>query len=120
VDEMIQVFKDFSTEMETGFENIPVTFAVRADIAQNSLGNLLYLLNATSHNSSITLWTGADDPKVNVTLIDDMFKLVGKRRTFVDLPYSDWKYSSGSVVGFNVLFMGFVTLLRNIVVKMLN
>ncbi|XP_021958220.1 protein FAM151B [Folsomia candida] len=95
MDEMIQVFRNFSSN-PIRTENLPVTFAVRAVLAQNSLSNLLYLLNATSQRSSLTLWTGASDPKVDLALIADMFKVVGRHRVFVDLPYDDWKTSLGN------------------------
>jgi len=108
VDSMIQVFRTFNAIPEAT-QQIPVTFAVRAAFAENSLGNLMYLLNATSFRSSLTLWGGSNDAKINSTRLADMFKLVGKGRVFIDLPY-DWKYSSAHTNYCSLIFIPILTL----------
>jgi hypothetical protein len=92
------------SEFPDAHKNLPVTFAVRAGLALNSIADMMYLLNFTSTRASVTLWVGADDPKVSPTAVADFVKIVGRHKSFIDVPYSI-KESSANSFGFNLVFI---------------
>jgi len=111
VDEMIAAIRAYPEDIEDPDyrKNLPITFAVRAGIAAQSIGELAYLLNSTSSRSTLTLWTGADDPQLPPTNTQDVIKVIGRSKTFVDLPYS-FKESNAAILSFSFKNLCFIFL----------
>jgi hypothetical protein len=84
VDEMINVLRSQNVSRLT-----PITYPVRAGIASQSLDEMIYLLDQSDTNwpnSTLTLWSSANDP-VNMTLLHQLISTIGKNRCFTDLPF---------------------------------
>lgn len=64
----------------------PVTYAVRASFAVNSISELQYLLETSPVGSTLTVW--CSDPKdiINYPKLVQLINTVGTNRVYLDLP----------------------------------
>jgi len=69
----------------------PVTIPLRASLAARSVEEILSFLyrvdQASSYPVTITLWSGAQDT-VDLELLYQLVKEVGKDRVYVDVPFN--------------------------------
>jgi len=102
----------------------PVTYAVRASFAVNSISELQYLLETSPVGSTLTVW--CSDPKdiINYPNLVQLINTVGANRVYLDLPdemskiFFEMYTSSCSVasnnVGFQSLFLASLFVLKNV------
>lgn len=64
----------------------PVTYAVRAAFAVNSIPELQYLLETSPAGSTLTLWCSDERDVINYAKLVQLIKTVGVDRVYLDLP----------------------------------
>lgn len=101
----------------------PVTYAVRASFAVNSISELQYLLETSPVGSTLTVW--CSDPKdiINYPNLVQLINTVGANRVYLDLPDEIYKiffdmYTSSSAasnnVGLQSMFLTSLFVLKNV------
>ncbi|XP_060839597.1 protein FAM151B isoform X1 [Rhopalosiphum padi] len=103
----------------------PVTYAVRASFAVNSISELQYLLETSPVGSTLTVW--CSDPKdiINYPKLVQLINTVGKNRVYLDLPdemskvfFEMYSTSINSIASNNVgsqsLFLASLLALKNV------
>lgn len=101
----------------------PVTYAVRASFAVNSIPELQYLLETSPAGSTLTIW--CSDPKdiINYPKLVQLIKTVGVNRVYLDLPDNMSKtfvemYTASGVgsnrVGVQSLFLASILAIKNV------
>ncbi|XP_025206054.1 protein FAM151B isoform X2 [Melanaphis sacchari] len=103
----------------------PVTYAVRASFAVNSISELQYLLETSPVGSTLTVW--CSDPKdiINYPNLVQLINTVGVNRVYLDLPEEMSKiffetYSTSinsianNITGFQSLFLASLLALINV------
>lgn len=101
----------------------PVTYAVRASFAVNSIPELQFLLETSPVGSTLTIW--CSDPKdiINYPKLVQLIKTVGVDRVYLDLPDNMSKtfvemYTASGVgsnsVGIQSLFLASILAIKNI------
>ncbi|XP_015371088.1 PREDICTED: protein FAM151B isoform X1 [Diuraphis noxia] len=101
----------------------PVTYAVRASFAVNSISELQYLLETSPVGSTLTVWCSDSQDIINYPNLVQLINTVGENRVYLDLPDEMSKiffemYTSSSVasnkVGFQSLFLASLFVLKNV------
>lgn len=64
----------------------PVTYAVRAAFAVNSVRELQYLLETSPVGSTLTVWCSDAEDAVNYPKLVQLINTVGANRVYLDLP----------------------------------
>lgn len=64
----------------------PVTYAVRASFAQNSISELQYLLETSPAGSTLTVWCSDPEDLVDTGKLVHLVNAVGPDRVYLDLP----------------------------------
>lgn len=101
----------------------PVTYAVRASFAVNSIPELQYLLETSPVGSTLTIW--CSDPKdiINYPKLVQLIKTVGVNRVYLDLPdnmsktFAEMYTASGvgsNSVGVQSLFLVSILAIKNV------
>lgn len=101
----------------------PVTYAVRASFAVNSIPELQYLLETSPVGSTLSIW--CSDPKdiINYPKLVQLIKTIGANRIYLDLPdnmsttFSEMYTASGvgsNSVGVQSLFLASILAIKNI------
>lgn len=101
----------------------PVTYAVRASFAVNSIPELQYLLETSPVGSTLTIW--CSDPKdiINYPKLVQLIKTVGVNRVYLDLPdnmsktFAEMYTASGvgsNSVGVQSLFLASILAIKNV------
>jgi len=103
----------------------PVTYAVRASFAVNSISELQYLLETSPVGSTLTVWCSDSKDIINYPNLVQLINTVGENRVYLDLPDEMSKiffdmYTSSSAaamsnkVGFQSLFLASLFVLKNV------
>ncbi|XP_022162803.1 protein FAM151B isoform X1 [Myzus persicae] len=101
----------------------PVTYAVRASFAVNSISELQYLLETSPVGSTLTVWCSDSKDIINYPNLVQLINTVGANRVYLDLPDEMSKiffemYTSSGVasnnVGFQSLFLASLFVLKNV------
>ncbi|NP_001155388.1 DHFR-coamplified protein-like precursor [Acyrthosiphon pisum] len=102
----------------------PVTYAVRASFAVNSISELQYLLETSPVGSTLTVWCSDSKDIINYPNLVQLINTVGANRVYLDLPDEMSKiffemYTSSSVrasnnVGLQSLFLASLFVLKNV------
>ncbi|CAI6362811.1 unnamed protein product [Macrosiphum euphorbiae] len=102
----------------------PVTYAVRASFAVNSISELQYLLETSPVGSTLTVWCSDSKDIINYPNLVQLINTVGANRVYLDLPDEMSKiffemYTSSSVgasnnVGLQPLFLASLFVLKNV------
>jgi len=66
----------------------PVTYAVRAAFAVNSIPELQYLLETSPVGSTLTVWCSDTEDIINYPKLNQLVNTVGANRVYLDLPDS--------------------------------
>lgn len=64
----------------------PVTYAVRAAFAVNSINELQYLLETSPAGSTLTIWCSDDLDIIDYPKLVQLVNTVGANKTYLDLP----------------------------------
>lgn len=64
----------------------PVTYAVRAAFAVNSINELQYLLETSPAGSTLTIWCSDNLDIIDYPKLVQLINTVGVNRTYLDLP----------------------------------
>uniref|UniRef100_A0A146LBW6 Protein FAM151B n=2 Tax=Lygus hesperus TaxID=30085 RepID=A0A146LBW6_LYGHE len=68
----------------------PVTFAVRAAYAANSVEALTNLINSSTEGTTLTIWNSSPNDIVDMEAVNSLIKAVGKDKVYLDLlPFVD-------------------------------
>ncbi|KAL5235467.1 hypothetical protein ACI65C_002877 [Semiaphis heraclei] len=101
----------------------PVTYAVRASFAVNSISELQYLLETSPVGSTLTVWCSDSQDIINYPNLVQLINTVGENRVYLDLPDEMSKiffqmYKSSSVasikIGFQSLCLASLIVLKNV------
>lgn len=102
----------------------PVTYAVRASFAINSISELQYLLETSPVGSTLTVWCSDPEDIINYPKLVQLINTVGANRVYLDLPEEMNKtffdmYTINSCVpsnniGFQSLFLASLIGLKNV------
>jgi len=101
----------------------PVTYAVRASFAVNSISELQYLLETSPVGSTLTVWCSDSQDIINYPNLVQLINTVGQNRVYLDLPDEMSKiffemYKSSGVasnkVAFQSLFFAPLFVLKNV------
>lgn len=100
----------------------PVTYAVRASFAANSVPELKYLLETSPVGSTLTVWCSDPLDMISYPALAQLVQAVGEKRVYLDLPedkaktffdvYSAATAAAGSAAGVrsSVLFASMLAL----------
>lgn len=64
----------------------PVTYAVRASFAANSITELQYLLETSPVGSTLTVWCSDPEDKLDYLKLIELVNTIGEKRVYLDLP----------------------------------
>lgn len=101
----------------------PVTYAVRASFAINSIRELQYLLETSPVGSTLTVWCSDSKDNVNYPKLIQLINAVGENRVYLDLPDDMSKiffelYAtngiSNTAIGVQSLFLTSIFALKNV------